>query len=75
MVKYQDAKSGVWHQTIALSSRKGNYLEASGSAMFVYALAKSVRKGYLPATYLASAKKGYAGMLKEFNRKRSRWDY
>jgi unsaturated rhamnogalacturonyl hydrolase len=34
--------------------------------MFVYALAKGVRLGYLPATYLETAKKGYAGILKEF---------
>ncbi|MFN3490344.1 MAG: glycoside hydrolase family 88 protein, partial [Emticicia sp.] len=36
------------------------------SAMFVYMLAKGVRKGYLPTTFLTAAKKGYAGMLKEF---------
>lgn len=66
LVKYQDAKSGVWHQMTTQGTRKGNYFEASASCMFVYALAKGVRMGYLPATYLASAKKGYAGILKEF---------
>jgi unsaturated rhamnogalacturonyl hydrolase len=29
--------------------------------MFVYALAKGVRNGYLPATYLPVAKRGYKG--------------
>lgn len=66
LVKYQDAKSGVWYQMTTQGTRKGNYFEASASCMFVYALAKGVRMGYLPATYLASAKKGYAGILKEF---------
>lgn len=66
LVKYQDTKSGVWYQMTSQGNRKGNYLEASGSCMFVYALAKGVRKGYLPQNFLANAKKGYAGILKEF---------
>ena len=66
LVKYQDAKSGVWYQMTTQGTRKGNYLEASGSCMFVYALAKGVRMGYLSQTYLPAAKKGYAGILKEF---------
>lgn len=66
LVKYQDAKSGVWYQMTTQSTRKGNYFEASASCMFVYALAKGVRMGYLPQTYLPAAQKGYAGILKEF---------
>ena len=66
LVKYQDAKSGVWYQMTTQGTRKGNYFEASGSCMFVYALAKGVRQGYLDAKYLTAAKKGYAGILKEF---------
>ncbi len=34
--------------------------------MFVYALAKGVRLGYLPSSYLSVAKKGYAGIIKKF---------
>jgi unsaturated rhamnogalacturonyl hydrolase len=34
--------------------------------MFVYALAKGVRRGYLPAQYLASAERGYHGILTQF---------
>lgn len=66
LVKYQDAQSGVWYQMTTQGTRAGNYFEASGSCMFVYALAKGVRMGYLPVTYLAPAKKGYAGLVKEF---------
>ncbi|WP_428655153.1 glycoside hydrolase family 88 protein [Runella sp.] len=66
LVKYQDTTSGVWYQMTTQGTRKGNYFEASGSCMFVYALAKGVRMGYLPQTYLTAAKKGYAGILKEF---------
>ena len=34
--------------------------------MFVYAVAKGVRLGYLPQSYLSVAKKGYDGILKTF---------
>ncbi|GAB3995301.1 hypothetical protein GCM10028807_35090 [Spirosoma daeguense] len=66
LVKYQDPKSGCWYQITDRIGDKGNYLEASGSAMFVYALAKGVRLGYLPASMLTNARKGYEGMLKNF---------
>jgi len=45
---------------------KGNYLESSASSMFVYALAKGVRLGYLPNGFLALANKGYKGIIKNF---------
>lgn len=66
LVKYQDPKSGVWYQMTTQGTRKGNYFEASASCMFVYTLAKGVRMGYLPSSYLVAAKKGYAGIVKEF---------
>jgi len=64
--KYQDPKTGVWYDILDLAERKGNYLEASASAMFVYTLKKGIRKSLLPASYSAVADKGYQGMLKEF---------
>ena len=65
IIKVQD-KTGVWYQILDLGHKEGNYLEASGSSMFVYTLAKGVNKGYLPKKYMDSAKKGYEGILKEF---------
>ena len=64
--KYQDVKSGVWYDILDMPARKGNYLESSASAMFVYGFAKGVRKGYLPKSYFPAAVKGYAGLKKEF---------
>ncbi len=64
--KYQDKKSGLWYQILDLASREGNYPEASASCMFVYALAKGVRMGYLPASYQSVAGKGYTGILNTF---------
>jgi unsaturated rhamnogalacturonyl hydrolase len=47
-------------------AREGNYLEASASAMFTYALAKGVRKGYLPQLYEQNAQRAWAGFQKKF---------
>lgn len=67
VVKWQDPASGVWWQIPNLGTRPGNYLEASGSSMFVYALAKGVNEGYLPREkYEAAILKGYAGLLHTF---------
>ncbi len=65
---YQDNKTGLWYDIVDLPEREKNYLEASGSSMFVYALAKGVRLGYLPKSYLLIAKKGYAGIINKFIR-------
>lgn len=62
----QDQKSGVWYDILNMPTSRGNYLESSASGMFVYALAKGIRLGYLPESYMSVAKKGYNGMLKEF---------
>jgi unsaturated rhamnogalacturonyl hydrolase len=64
--KVQDPKSGVWYQILDKPTGKGNYLESSASSMFVYALAKGVRLGYLPQKYEAVAQKGYNGIIKQF---------
>jgi unsaturated rhamnogalacturonyl hydrolase len=44
----------------------GNYLEASASCMFTYALAKGVRMGYLPQADEAAAKHAWDGIQKHF---------
>lgn len=68
-VKWQDPASGTWWQMTALGPQEGNYLEASGSAMFVYTLAKGVNKGYLPREkYLPAILKGYTGLIRNFVR-------
>ena len=64
--KYQEPESGLWYQVLDRGGAEGNYLEASASCMFVYALAKGVRQGYLPASYLKVAQKGYRGIVGRF---------
>jgi unsaturated rhamnogalacturonyl hydrolase len=65
VVKYQDPKTGLWWQVMDQGDRKGNYLEATASSMFVYALAKGVNRGYLPHGYLSTAERGYAGIVRD----------
>jgi unsaturated rhamnogalacturonyl hydrolase len=64
IVKYQDRKTGLWYQVLDQSQREGNYLEASASSMFVYAMAKAIRNGYLSEEYLPAVKRGYEGIIK-----------
>lgn len=66
IVKVQDTKTGLWFDILDKPLLKENYLEASASSMFVYTLAKGVRLGYLPASVLSAAKKGYDGIVKNF---------
>jgi unsaturated rhamnogalacturonyl hydrolase len=63
---YQDDSTGVWWQVIDQKNREGNYPEASCSCMFVYALAKGVRKGYIDQGYIETAKKGFRGIVEQF---------
>jgi unsaturated rhamnogalacturonyl hydrolase len=66
ILKTQDKNSGVWWQITDKGGAEKNYLESSASAMFVYALARSVNKGYISPAYRTAVQKGYAGLLKEF---------
>lgn len=63
---YQDPATGLWYQVLDCPGREGNYLESSCSSMFVFALYKAVRLGYLDSSYLAIAEKGYQGILDNF---------
>ena len=66
--KYQDSKSGLWYQVLDQGSRDGNYLEATASSMFAYALLKAVRKGYISNDYKAIATKAYSGIVENLVR-------
>lgn len=64
LAKYQDP-SGLWYQVTDQGNRGGNYLEASGSAMFAYAFAKGANKGYLPKKFKTLANKAFDGMVNQ----------
>jgi unsaturated rhamnogalacturonyl hydrolase len=69
VVNVQDATSGLWYDVPNKPAEPKNYVEASAASMLVYTLAKGVRNGYLPSTYLQYARKGYDGIIKRFIKK------
>ena len=71
IVKCQDKKEGVWWQITNKKDQPLNYLESSSSAMFVYGMAKAIRKGYIGNKYVAALEKGYKGLIKNFIQKDS----
>ncbi|MCX6315777.1 MAG: glycoside hydrolase family 88 protein [Bacteroidetes bacterium] len=66
--KEQDPGNGLWKDILHYNGedKEKNYVEASASCQFVYAIAKGVRKGYLPVSMLSVAQKGYNGILNRF---------
>lgn len=63
VVKWQDTETGLWWQVLDQGTRKGNYIEATCSAMFVYSMAKAVNNGYLSKDYMPAILKGYNGII------------
>ena len=70
IMRFQDKKTGLWYDVMNKPGEKRNYFESSAACMFVYALAKGVRHGYLPDLepdgFLAAAERGYKGILTHF---------
>ncbi len=66
LIKVRDPESGVWYQVLDMGGKEGNYMEGSGSAMYVYAMAKGARMGYLDKSYLDLANSAFDDMLKTF---------
>lgn len=46
-----DKETGLWFQVLDQGGREGNYIEASGSCMFTYTMAKAANKGYIDNKY------------------------
>jgi unsaturated rhamnogalacturonyl hydrolase len=66
-VREQDAKSGLWWDVMdGHRDKSRNFLEASSSCMFVYALGRGVRMGLLPAAYEDNAQRAWAGIQSYF---------
>lgn len=65
LLKVRDPKTGLWFQVLNQGGREGNYLEGSGSAMFIYAYARGAHKGYLDKKYLDIANRAFDGIIKE----------
>ncbi len=58
----QDPTTGLWYQVPDKQDSAANYLETSGSAMFVYAMKVASDSGWISSSYLAVAQKGWTGL-------------
>lgn len=66
MLPYQDDEAGMWYQVVNRGGIAPNYLETSGSAIFAYAIMKSVRIGILDSSYFAFGKKAFDGICSKY---------
>ena len=70
--RWQDPASGCWYQLLRydnklVSNGTANYLEASASSMFTYAILKAVRLGLISkADYQYVGTKAYQGLITNF---------
>ena len=69
LLNFNDPKTGMWYQVTDKTDKKGNYLESTGSSMFIYSMVKAGQKGYLPKTYLKKGKSLYKQFVKTFIKK------
>jgi unsaturated rhamnogalacturonyl hydrolase len=65
LVKVRDTRSGLWYQVLNHGGREGNYLEGSGSAMYIYVFAKGARLGYLDSKYRKIAETAFDDFIRE----------
>lgn len=63
VVRYQGAK-GLWHQ---LLDKTDSYDEITGTAMFVFGIARGVKQGWLHPDFIYAAEQGLKGMLSKIS--------
>jgi len=67
ILKVQDSVTGMWFQVLDEPDRVGNYLETSGTSMFVYTLLKALRVGIADdKEYKKAALKAFEGMKSRY---------
>jgi unsaturated rhamnogalacturonyl hydrolase len=62
--RVRDPRTSLWYQVTNKPAVPGNYLEASGSAMFAYAFARGANRGYLPRKFHNRAAHIFQGIIR-----------
>ena len=65
VARYQ-GKNGLWHQ---LLDKTDSYEEVTGTAMFVFAIARGVKEGWLHKDFIYVAEQGLRGMMTKISDK------
>ena len=63
---YRDPATGMWYQVTDKAGEEGNYLESTGSIMFIYFWAKGAQKGYLDNSYMEKSATAYEQFVRQF---------
>ena len=58
----QDPETGLWYQVLDKGGRPGNWIETSGSGMYIYAINKAVAAKHIDAKYRDVAEKAWQGL-------------
>jgi hypothetical protein len=60
---YQDPTTGLWFQVVQNPAGVGNWIETSGSGMFIYAIKKAINNGLIDsATYTPIVNNAWTGL-------------
>lgn len=65
---FADPESQMWYQVMDSPTREGNYEEATGSIMLIYAMMKAGRQGYLPREMRTEGARLYERFVERFMR-------
>lgn len=60
----QDSTTGLWYQVMDKPDSTDNYIETSGSGMFIYALKTAVENEWIDSSYLQVCKTAWTGLQK-----------
>lgn len=63
LLPYQDQATGLWYQVVDKGDLEDNWLETSGTCLFVYTIAKAYQRGIIGEEAMEAANKGYQGLL------------
>src|ERR1035437_4640505 len=66
LINYRDPKLNLWYQVVDKGKEEGNYIETSGSLMFIYAFAKGSNNGYLTGNYYKIAEESFKSLQNNF---------
>jgi unsaturated rhamnogalacturonyl hydrolase len=60
---YQDASTGLWYQVVQNPTGAGNWIETTGSGMYIYAMKKAINNNLIDATtYTPVVNNAWTGM-------------
>lgn len=63
LLPHQDQATGLWYQVVDKGDRNDNWLETSGTSLFIYAIAKAYARGLVGEAEFAAAERAYQGLL------------